>query len=331
MIASHLDDAVKGTAIDDAGGDGRYGDGPNGPEGQGRITGGLADSGERWDSRMRDGEIGAQLRPRHAAVGGGQEILIAGEQLAPPVPCRKYDGKVEGGAQLERWILLRPHINPRATGIADLRDAQSAREDDIGIKRIGKDRAPLPGGYRLPVDGRDRPQVAATARGDGAGVLLRRVNPIGKRVVGGDVIDLLGGVVVLRALGVAAIERDDGPLVVAHEYPLAIGRIDPYDLRIVTAGRAALEGHEAVTAIGGLVSRHMERVDDVGVFRVDGDTGVIAALTVGDPLVVRRHLPPRRAAIVGAVESEVADEIDALSVRAHRDRERDATREAGQP
>jgi len=75
----------------------------------------------------------------------------------------------------------------------------------------------------------------------------------------------------------------------------------------------------------------MEGVDDVGVFRVDGDTGVIAALAVGDPLVVRRHLPPRRAAIVGAVESEVADEIDALSVRAHRDRERDATREAGQP
>src|SRR2546425_1377907 len=165
---------------------------------------------------MRDGKIGTQLRPGRAAVGGRHEILIAGEQLAPAVPRRKDDGRVEPGAQLERGILVRPHVDPLFTGIGDLRYAESSREHDLGIARVGKDRAPLPAGHGLPVQGRDRAQVASTARGDRSGVLLRRVDPIGKGVVGSDVVDLLRGLVVPRAPGVAAVERDDRPLVVAR-------------------------------------------------------------------------------------------------------------------
>ena len=125
-------------------------------------------------------------------------------------------------------------------------------------------------------------------------------------------VDLLRGLVVPRAPGVAAIERDDRALVVAHEHALAVGGVDPHHLRIVAAGRAALECGEAVATVDGLVCRHMERVNDVGILRVDEHAAIVAALGVGDPFVVCRHVAPRRAAIVGAVQPEVADDIDAL-------------------
>src|SRR5437870_13323305 len=75
----------------------------------------------------------------------------------------------------------------------------------------------------------------------------------------------------------------------------------------------------------------MERVDDVGILRVDVHAAVVAALAVGDPLVVGGDVAPRRAAIVGAIQSEVADEIDALRVGADRDRDGDATGETWEP
>src|SRR5438093_12912839 len=106
---------------------------------------------------MRDGEVGTQLRPGRASVGGSHEILIAREQLAPAVPRRKDARCVEPAAQLERGILVRPDFYPLFARIGDLRDAGSAREDDVGILRIGKARAPLPTGPRLPAQATHRP------------------------------------------------------------------------------------------------------------------------------------------------------------------------------
>src|SRR5207245_8336150 len=58
---------------------------------------------------------------------------------------------------------------------------------------------------------------------------------------------------------------------------------------------------------------------------------VIAALGVCDAFIVRGHMAPRRAAVVGAIQSEIADKIDALRVGADRDRDGDATGETWEP
>src|SRR5207302_614022 len=87
---------------------------------------------------------------------------------------------------------------------------------------------------------------------------------------------------------------------------------DPHLLWIVATGRA-LEAGEGLAAVGRHVARGVEGVDPVGIVRVDVDAAVVAALTVADARVVGGHLPPGRAAVVGAVETEVADDEDALT------------------
>jgi len=73
-------------------------------------------------------------------------------------------------------------------GYVDLRDAEAARVHDVGIARVGEDGAPFPTGHRLPIDRRNGAQIAATGCRDRARVLLRRVNPVRERIVGGDMI-----------------------------------------------------------------------------------------------------------------------------------------------
>src|SRR6185437_10343048 len=68
-----------------------------------------------------------------------------------------------------------------------------------------------------------------------------------------------------------------------------------------------------------------------GVLRVDVHAAVVAALSIRDPLVGRVHLAPVRAAIIGAIESGVLDQVHALRVGVHRDRNRGAARQCGKP
>src|SRR6266566_1004555 len=65
-----------------------------------------------------------------------------------------------------------------------------------------------------------------------------------------------------------------------------------------------------------------------GFLGVDEHAAIVAALSVGDPLIVCRHVAPRRAAIVGPIQSEITNQIDALRIGAVRDRDGEA---AGEP
>ena len=75
----------------------------------------------------------------------------------------------------------------------------------------------------------------------------------------------------------------------------------------------------------------MEGVDDVGILGIHEDAAVVATLGVGNTFVIGGHMAPRRAAIVGAIQSKVADEVDAQCIRADRDRHGDSARERRQP
>ena len=129
-------------------------------------------------------------------------------------------------------------------------------------------------------------------------------------------IDLLGGLVVVRGPGAAAIERDHRALVQPHQHALAIGGIDPQLLRIVAAGRA-LEAGERVATVHGLVAGGVDGVHDVGIDRIHVHATVVSALSVADAQVVRGHASPRCPSIVRTCQAGVRDEIHPLSVAVH--------------
>ena len=141
-------------------------------------------------------------------------------------------------------------------------------------------------------------------------------------------IHLLHRLVVPRTPGGATVEGDRCALVHAEKNALTICRINPDLLRIVAAWRA-LEPGEAVATIGGLVARCAQDVDDVWIFRVNGNAAVVAALSVANTGVGGVHLPPVRAAVIGAIQPVVGHEEDALGVCPHGHGDGGAAREAG--
>ena len=264
----------------------------------------------------------------HPAVRRSHHELESGDQLVL-VPGRESERLGNRGAAVQAWIDVGTHVDPLLAGVGDLHDPRPAGVHDIGVQRIGNRRAPLPTGHGVPVHRRDGAEVAAAARADGARVLLRAVHPVGIRVVDGDVIDLVRRLIVPGAPRRAAVERHDRALIHPQEHALAVRGINPHLLRIVPA-RRTLEAGEGVAAVGGLVHSGVDGVDDVRILGVHVHAAVVAALPVGDAPVGGVHLPPRSAAVVGAVKAEVADQEHALRVRIHRDGDGRPARQARQ-
>src|SRR5256885_811913 len=84
----------------------------------------------------------------------------------------------------------------------------------------------------------------------------------GYRGIGGDVIDLGDWDLVIAVPGLSAVERDRRALIEAEEHPLAVGRIDPDLVRVLTAG-CALEGAERLAAVGRSIHGGADRVESV--------------------------------------------------------------------
>src|SRR5581483_11080205 len=121
----------------------------------------------------------------------------------------------------------RAHGDPFAGRHVDLVQSDAAGIHGVVVERGGLDRPPLPAVHGTPVQRPDLTQLASRARAHRTGVLLRGVDPVRETVVGRDVIDLLGVLIVPRAPGLTAVQRDDGALVVAEDDATAVGRIDP--------------------------------------------------------------------------------------------------------
>ena len=79
--------------------------------------------------------------------------------------------------------------------------------------------------------------VVAAARHRGrAQILLRAIDPVREAVVGRNMIELAGRLVVPAAPGLAAVERHQRALVDAEDAPVGILRVDPQSVEVV-AGR----------------------------------------------------------------------------------------------
>ena len=163
--------------------------------------------------------------------------------------------------------------------------------------------------------GRDRQR-----RHDQRGVvLLGAVDAVRELIVGVDLIELGRWLIVLRAPGATAVERDVGAAVVRLDHDPPVGRIDPQVVVVAVWDAHAREGPAAIDALEVALGAG---VDDVGVGRVGGDRGVVEG--AGAELRIVGDQRERAARVVGAVEARAGlrldQNVDAVGVGAtHRD------------
>src|SRR5258708_20546856 len=100
----------------------------------------------------------------------------------------------------------------------------------------------------MPRGERDDAGVAAIGNADRAAFLLSGAEPIriGRRDT--DVIQLCGGLVVPGAPSLAAVDRDENPLITRQGDMLRIVGADPHLLIVIAPGRT-LEGNPVRTAV----------------------------------------------------------------------------------
>ena len=209
--------------------------------------------------------------------------------------------------------------------------AEARAIDDVRIGRIRQVVVALVAADRMPVAERERAIVAAAGDADRAGILLARVDPVREAVVGGEVIELAGRLVVPVAPVAAAVDTDHGTLVAGGDHAFGMFRVDP-EVMVVIATRCALDDREGLASVARAMDRLTDRVEHIGIAGRDGQ----AALVPGADCFRVVDLLPARAAVVGAVQAAMIGginrRVDACRVaREMRDRETDAAEFAGRP
>src|SRR5262249_25650953 len=133
------------------------------------------------------------------------------------------------------------------------------------------------------------------------------VDPIRELVVGADVIELSGRLVVPRAPGLAAVDADDRALVAGEQDDLRVVGVDPDGVVIVAAG-CTLDGSKCLAAVGGAIGRSVGDVDDVWVLRVCPYLSKIATPPPKTPVAV--DALPALAGVVGPVDAPQLRRVD---------------------
>src|SRR5882762_7366697 len=111
---------------------------------------------------------------------------------------------------------------------------------------------------------------AVRRRADRAAVLLRAGNPVGKAIVGGDVINLRRWLVVPGTPGHSAVNGYDRALVACQNHSLRIRGIDPKLMIIVAAG-SALDRCPGFAPISRTINRRVHYIDGIRVLWIDGN------------------------------------------------------------
>jgi len=128
--------------------------------------------------------------PTVAAVGGLEE------DVRSEIKDAGIDGREEErrGA-IETVVALAQDDGGNVAGLSGVavEDGDFAAVDQIGMQGIGRDVAVFFDADGGPIAKGDFAEVAAAGGADGAAFLLASVDPVGKLVVGDDVIELRGG------------------------------------------------------------------------------------------------------------------------------------------
>ena len=188
-------------------------------------------------------------------------------------------------------------VVPEQRVAAARRAADCPGEDDVRVLGVDGDVPALRAPHRVAVGPRNRPRVRAARHADRAVVLLGGVDPVGKLVVGGEVVELRRELVVDRRPGLAAVERHARPAVVALDHPLRVARVDPQ--LVVVAVRRGYP-HEGLAPVRRLPHVQVQHVAGVRVLRVGVYVGVVPRPLQQVAVVV--DVLPRIAAVVRPVQ-----------------------------
>src|ERR1041384_6070874 len=105
--------------------------------------------------------------------------------------------------------------------------SELASVNNIGIEWIGSNIGVLVGPHRMPFAKRDLAIVAAAGHARRSAFLLPSIHPIGALIIGNDVIELRGRLIVPGAPGSASVHRDCGALVGSEKNDFRMIGVDP--------------------------------------------------------------------------------------------------------
>src|SRR4029077_3400236 len=108
--------------------------------------------------------------------------------------------------------------------------------NDVRIARVRDDVAAFAPANGVPVAAIDEAVVAARSNADGRIVLLGAVYAVQKIVVGGDVVELRGRLVILRGPIFSPVHGDGGTAVVAVDEAIGIVGINPEGVVVAVGG-----------------------------------------------------------------------------------------------
>src|SRR5439155_10554154 len=251
----------------------------------------------RRHARILARRIGTDDLPTIAAISGfeqhvGREIQDVGVDRRE----HQWRGAVETilpGTQYDRRNVL-----SLAGDAVEFR--RLATVDEIWVQWIGRNIAIFLDAHRIPIPKRDFTKIASAGGADTTAFLLPAVHPVGELIVGDDVIELRGWLVVPRAPGLPSIHADGDSLIDRERNNLRIVGIDP-DGVIIVASRRSLDGGEIMTAVVGTIGGNVGDINRVLVFRIDTHTGKV--VTTPPQAVVCIYALPTLTGIIRAIEA----------------------------
>ncbi len=266
-------------------------------------------------------EIRADATPRATAVAGREHDIESEIErpLVDPIPHQRV-----GAVEPIPFPIVRRRNVGRLSG-ALVVDADFATVDEPGMQRIRRDVPVLFDADRMEFAKADRAVVTAAGDFGAPALLLAAEDAIRKPVVGDDVIELRGRLIVPAAPGDPAVGRERRALIDAEQNDVRVGRIDPDRVVIVAAGRA-LDADPALPRVGRTVGRRVRAVHRIPVARIGRDAREVFGATADALFGI--GLFPRctgiiRAKDAAAVGGLLDDCVDALRV-AGRDGDTDS-------
>ena len=147
----------------------------------------------------------------------------------------------------------------------------AARVHDVGIPGINRNVAAFSTTHRIPIPFGNAKTGRAAGNTDGAIVLLGPVHAVRKLAVHGHMVELRGGIFLIRP-AFSTIITDVGTPIIGFNHALRVVGINP---QVVVVPMGCGNGLKGFAAIGGFVKADIQHVHRFRRFGVSNDVGII--------------------------------------------------------